>query len=72
MQKTELRGEFLITWDEPSVEPAETNRDWIAEVSAERPELAAKLGGDASYLPFLVRYLTTLHSNNIRISAMPQ
>jgi hypothetical protein len=45
MQKTELRGEFVITWDESSVEPAETNREWIAEVSAERPELLAKLGG---------------------------
>jgi hypothetical protein len=45
MQKTELRGDFVITWDEPSGEPAGPNREWIAEVSAERPELLAKLGG---------------------------
>jgi hypothetical protein len=43
MQKTELRGEFVITWDEPSQEG--TNREWIAEVVAERPEPLKKLVG---------------------------
>jgi hypothetical protein len=45
MKRSERRGDFILSWEEPAQAAPPASYEWSVEISTDQPRLLGKLGG---------------------------